>query len=1747
MSLVAPSTSTSAARRSLLPALRLLVALALLVGGLTAGSGAVAVAAAADPETSAPSSLTVNGIGAPVDLDTQPRFGWHVGTSSQTAYEIAVSSTAARAAGHEGDVWSSGKVASSQQNVVPYGGEALAKQERYFWTVRTWDADGQASAWSAPADFGTGPGETWADSSPVWAPTTFGNWGDFTLDTDFTVVQNAAAITFRTTSTSSFYLWQIRSDTNTLKTHYGTTVIDETPLADKGLTIRNGETHHLRIEANGATVKTWIDDVLVRSGSTHSTYLTGGFGFRTGSTEQATFDNLVVKDLSGTTLYSNDFESGSVPELPTLSVAGGRLVVGASRNDYVGGSWSNYTVRSKVKVTDVATGLAFRATDAANSYMWQLRGADNQLRTHRQVAGTYTALKTVTLPAGTLALGKEVSVRIEAVGTTIRTWIDDVLVDTTTDTTFRRGAVGFRNGLTESAQFSDFSVKDSNTGGTLVATSFAAGDDTFACGSSTGGVLTVGKGEVCLLAGLTSSWAFLRGEAAVKDKEVAWASAYATGSNPKTAKQYVYKLYLNGTFVGLGPTQPVAGETRYDGFDVTDLVRSGSANALSALAYTTNDQKFQAQLVVEYTDGTRDVFGTGSSWKARSGDSVFPGAGSIGTSYFVAPKENLDARKYPWGFDRAGFDDSAWRPATVKAALPTLTSTPTDKVQQQLRKPVKIVDKGNGNYFVDFGRTWIGGVSYRVDQGVAGTPVDIRFGEVPSSENTVKYALNTGNTYQDVPILKDGQQTVTTWGARVFRYVEIVGAPEPVTADNLQALALVYPFDEDASTFSASDDSLEQVYGLSKNTIESLNLNFYTDSWTRERTNYEADAYLQQMSSLYLMDDLSLGRYSMNYFRSNRTWPTEWPVYVILAVHDAWQQTGDTVELAAYYDNLKTKLPSKWLEASTGLIRKDSGSNGCSSVTDCDIVDWPTSERDGFVFQPYNTVINAISYRAYRDMAAIATELGKDDEAATYTGIADRMRTAMNDAFYDDATGAYRDGMSAAGVKSTHFSVHASAFSLAFGVPQDAQRPAVAKAIKARGMACSVYCAAFLVKALYDGGDGQTALDMLTGTGTRSWMNMIKLGAGSTAEAWDPSLKSNLTYSHPWAASPAFNVPSGLFGIQPLEPGYEAFQVKPQPGDLASSSITVPTVRGSIGAAFEHDAAGAMQLKVTVPGNSTATVHVPLTDDADDAYVPSHAKAAVYEGRTTISGNVYATFTVGTGSWTFGPGEQPAGTVTAEVSGQAAAGWLGPDAALTLTATGTTGLVTEYRVGAGDWETYESPVDLADGSYAVGYRVRQGDDVLDAGTVDVKVDGTAPQVVATTAGRSVTLASSDSGSGVATTEYRVDDGPWTAYTSAVTVDADQHAVEHRATDVAGNSSTPGRVDLDAVHDGPTVVATVSQVGADGWYGRGAALTVSAGDGAKVPKLEYAVDGGEWSTWTSPVELAAGEQTIAYRATSTNGAVSQVGTLVAKVDLTMPTVTAAQDGRVLTLEGADTGSGVASVEYRLDGGGWLTYAGPVTVDGAAHVVEHRATDVAGNRSDVTSTSFGPAPTGPAAAPVATQAPSIGGSLRVGGTLTATPGVWDRTGLSFGYRWLRDGQVVTGATASTYRLTAADVKARITVQVTASLAGHTDGVAQSARTRAVPKATSVTRLRVDDRTIRSGRKLRTTVRVTSPAGVATGTVVVTYRGRVTRVLTLEDGEASATFRPRVKGRHTLKFTYRGNGVTAKDTDRTTIGVR
>lgn len=82
-------------------------------------------------------------------------------------------------------------------------------------------------------------------------------------------------------------------------------------------------------------------------------------------------------------------------------------------------------------------------------------------------------------------------------------------------------------------------------------------------------------------------------------------------------------------------------------------------------------------------------------------------------------------------------------------------------------------------------------------------------------------------------------------------------------------------------------------------------------------------------------------------------------------------------------------------------------------------------------------------------------------------------------------------------------------------------------------------------------------------------------------------------------------------------------------------------------------------------------------------------------------------------------------------------------------------------------------------------------------------------------------------------------------------------------------------------------------------------------------------------------------------------------------------------------------------------------------------------------------------------------SIAGTPKVGSKLKAGHGKWDGTGVTYSYRWLRDGKAVTNATGSSYTLGSADAGHRISVTVVAKATGYQDGTATSTPTAKVAR--------------------------------------------------------------------------------------------
>ena len=116
------------------------------------------IALAATPQ--APTELRTCYTKDPLGIDTpKPVFGWIVNDTErgavQSAYQIIVSSSRANCEAGKGELWDTGEVHTAKQNDIAYEGAPLTSKTAYWWKVRTWNKDVQASPWSVPATFET--------------------------------------------------------------------------------------------------------------------------------------------------------------------------------------------------------------------------------------------------------------------------------------------------------------------------------------------------------------------------------------------------------------------------------------------------------------------------------------------------------------------------------------------------------------------------------------------------------------------------------------------------------------------------------------------------------------------------------------------------------------------------------------------------------------------------------------------------------------------------------------------------------------------------------------------------------------------------------------------------------------------------------------------------------------------------------------------------------------------------------------------------------------------------------------------------------------------------------------------------------------------------------------------------------------------------------------------------------------------------------------------------------------------------------------------------------------------------------------------------------------------------------------------------------------------------------------------------------------------------------------------------------
>lgn len=712
------------------------------------------------------------------------------------------------------------------------------------------------------------------------------------------------------------------------------------------------------------------------------------------------------------------------------------------------------------------------------------------------------------------------------------------------------------------------------------------------------------------------------------DRQVARARIYATALG-------VFTMQLNGRPVTENRLEPGESEftktIQYCTYDVTRLVKPGD-NALQAQVAggifnvtkvganggltaryckeisNRGDVCLKAELHIDYTDGTHDVVVTDGSW--LTGTSPTTGVNWWGG-------EDYDATKSTTGYSPATVIDSPhFTCGQSSGAVGTLRSRTyepirvTEQWQAVSVTPIKV--SGKQAYLVDFGRNFAGTFRFNL-KGQRGQVITLRTGHQLNQNKTIKqetfnsYPYDIYDTYTFSGDA-DGEQ----WGPEFMyhgtRYLQILGLNEEPSPEQFTAMRMRADVAQ-AGDFSTDNQLLNDIHRICRDGIQSQIYNSFTDCPHREKLgwldvpnelffsigyNYDMQNFWSKTVQDCFDAQYATGKVPSTVPHFHGDWDDDpnWGGSAIFLPYRNWKLYGDRSLMTRYYDGMK-RLIDYYTGMMRGYIMPGSSYSALS--------DWGQGSSGLQNQIPAEFTITTSVYFLLNAMSEMATELGKTDDAATFTDTAQRVKEAFNRRFYNAQTHVYDYGNQGD-----------YGMALYYGLVPEGDEQAVADKL-----ADAVRSANYKIKtgeialkpvlmSLAKYGYNDIVYQMACQTDYPSYGYWVKQGCTTTPELWNMQYSQNhcmMNHIEEWFYSQ-------LGGIQ-LQDGADGnamhrFTIKPWiPADMKQMQATARSIYGDICSAYTRSDDGTTSYHFTVPANSTATIVLPtgsatLTEGGQD-------------------------------------------------------------------------------------------------------------------------------------------------------------------------------------------------------------------------------------------------------------------------------------------------------------------------------------------------------------------------------------------------------------------------------------------------------------------------------------------------------------------------------------------------------------------
>ena len=614
------------------------------------------------------------------------------------------------------------------------------------------------------------------------------------------------------------------------------------------------------------------------------------------------------------------------------------------------------------------------------------------------------------------------------------------------------------------------------------------------------------------------------------------------------------------------------------------------------------EPRVRARLAIDFANGQHQDIVTGDDWKLIDGptllDDLYGG-------------ETYDARHAQPGFDTPGFDDSAWRAASlVPAPRGRLVSQPQPSITVATTLAAdEVTQPRPGVYVFRFPRVIAGWATFRV-KGRAGDTIVASYGEklLPDGSVDVRdrhHYFKEGFQTDRFTLSGKGEES---WHAKFsykgFRYVEVSGWPGGAPARDAVTAQVVHSDVAETSSFDSASDLLNWIHRAAVDTVLNNLQGIPTDTPMYEKNGWTGDAMvgadmmLRNLDAGTLLakwvDDISDARNAEGaplLIAPNPGWgdvrAPPWHAAYILVPWSLYLHDGDVRVLADHEAGMAAYVDLEYSRSPGGIATTELG-DWVSPETDPDGENAPEDKR---------VAATAYLYRMATTMADIEHVLGKDGDAARFRSMADKVRKAFNQAFYDTHDHVYR-GQGDQGYRQAH-----NLFALAFGLAPEADRGLIAanlaNDVRARGnhLDTGALATKIILPVLSHTGHEAEAFAVATQVTFPSWGFWRAQGATSLWEHWKAASRS---WGHYFLGTADDWLFGDVAGLRPLEPGWRSIEVAPLfTGFIDHARGSVLTPYGAAAVSWQRRGSQ-LELKVDVPVGATALVRLP-TDNLREA------------------------------------------------------------------------------------------------------------------------------------------------------------------------------------------------------------------------------------------------------------------------------------------------------------------------------------------------------------------------------------------------------------------------------------------------------------------------------------------------------------------------------------------------------------------